>query len=330
MKVKLKSGKTRKVQQLIFKMLDVLDTVGVLTNDLTERSLERIAMSVMAIGQIKNSFTEAKSTEDGIFLKTRDIIEYENNNYSENISPGSYDDIRRKDLVLPVEAKIVLNSASLIAQPTNSPSRAYALNPLFAKLLRNWDTPEKDNCLNALKQEIGSLKEELARNREMNKIPLTLPNGVQLELSAGEHNVLQKSIIEDFLPRFGMNSELLYLGDTSDKYLYLNQEKLSALGYFEVDHEELPDVIAYSEQSNVLFLIEAYHSTGQWSEIRVRKLKQRLENCTARIIYVTAFEDMRSFRKKSASIAWETEVWVADNPEHMIHFNGDKFLKVFN
>jgi hypothetical protein len=25
-------------------------------------------------------------------------------------------------------------------------------------------------------------------------------------------------------------------------------------------------------------------------------------------------------------ISWETEVWVADSPTHMIHFNGERFL----
>ncbi|MFS2517149.1 MULTISPECIES: BsuBI/PstI family type II restriction endonuclease [Parabacteroides] len=27
-----------------------------------------------------------------------------------------------------------------------------------------------------------------------------------------------------------------------------------------------------------------------------------------------------------ADIAWETEVWIAENPGHMIHFNGDRFI----
>jgi adenine-specific DNA-methyltransferase len=41
---------------------------------------------------------------------------------------------------------------------------------------------------------------------------------------------------------------------------------------------------------------------------------------------VTAFPDRVTFRKFAKDIAWETEVWIADNPDHMIHFNGDKFL----
>jgi adenine-specific DNA-methyltransferase len=43
-------------------------------------------------------------------------------------------------------------------------------------------------------------------------------------------------------------------------------------------------------------------------------------------VYVTAFLDKADFRKYAADIAWETEVWIAETPDHMIHFNGPKFL----
>ncbi len=46
----------------------------------------------------------------------------------------------------------------------------------------------------------------------------------------------------------------------------------------------------------------------------------------AEFVFVTAFPDRSEFRKNIADIAWETEVWLMDDPEHMIHFNGDKFL----
>ena len=36
--------------------------------------------------------------------------------------------------------------------------------------------------------------------------------------------------------------------------------------------------------------------------------------------------DMDTYRKFIKEIAWETEVWLADMPEHMIHMNGDRFM----
>lgn len=327
MEIKLTGKKTGKVKKLIFSMLDILGEVGI-PLDGTHRRLEKMAMACMAVGNIKSSFQEAKSADDENFLKTRDIIAFENKNYGEKRSSGSYDDVRREDLLYPVQAGIVLNSSAFDAQATNNPTRGYALNPLFAKLLKNYGTPQWEEELEKFKEQVKLLNEELERKRDLEKIPVKLPSGIDIQLSAGEHNVLQKHIVEEFLPRFGMGAEVLYIGDTSDKYLHKDEEALEEIGFFTLEHEELPDVVAYSKEKNLLFLIEAVHSTGPMDEIRVMKLKKQLEKCTATLIFVTTFLDKKEFKKWAADIAWESEVWIADTPEHMIHFNGYKFLEI--
>ena len=327
MEIQLTGNKTDVVKSLIFSMLDVLGDVGIPVNG-TPRRLEKMAMACLAVGDIKTEFAEAKSASDSRFLTTREIISYENANYGENIFPGSYDDIRRKDLLLPVQARIVLNSSSFDSQATNNPTRGYALNPLFADLIKCYGTTKWKKSLVKYKKQVELLKDELERKRNLEKIPVKLPSGVELELSAGEHNVLQKCIVEDFLTRFGLGAEVLYIGDTSDKFLYKNGEVLKQIGFFTLEHEELPDVVAYCREKNLLFLIEAVHSAGSMSEIRVRKLKKQMEKCTAIPVFVTCFLDKKEFRKWVTEIAWETEVWIADSPEHMIHFNGFKFLEI--
>ena len=107
--------------------------------------------------------------------------------------------------------------------------------------------------------------------------------------------------------------------------VYINQLKFLTVNN-EISHEELPDIIAYSKEKNWLYLIEAVHSSGPISEIRLLQLQKLTEKCTADIVYVTAFLNRPKFRQFMAEIAWETEVWIADNPDHMVHFNGDKFL----
>lgn len=308
-------------------MLDILGEVGIPLDE-TPRRLERMAMACLAVGHIKSSFQEAKSADDDCFLITREIIAFENKHYCEDISSGSYDDIRRKDLLYPVQAGIVLNSSAFDAQATNNPTRGYALNPWFAKLLKSYDTLQWKTELGIYKEQVKLLKEELERKRDLEKIPVKLPSGTDLLLSAGEHNVLQKHIVEDFLSRFGMGAEVLYIGDTSNKYLYKNEEVLDQIGFFTLEHEELPDVVAYCKKKNLLFLIEAVHSAGPMDEIRVMKLKKQMGNCTATPIFVTTFLNKKEFKKWVTDIAWESEVWIADNPEHMIHFNGYKFLGI--
>lgn len=328
MKIKLTGKKNKNIQQLIFSTLDILHEVGIPLDNLSDRRLEKMAMALLAVANIKNSFIEAMSSKDFHFLKTRDIIDFENKYFGENISSGSYDDIRRKDLILLVASDIVINSASIEAKATNNPTRGYGLNPLFSELIKKYNTIEWENSLKDFNTKIRSLREELARNRELQTLPVTLPSGLQLGFSAGEHNVLQKEIIEVFLSKFGFDPQILYVGDTTDKFLYKDEKKLKEIKCFDLEHDELPDIIAYSSSKNLLFLIEAVHSAGTMSEIRVKKLKNQLRECTLDIVFVTAFLTKKDFKKWILEIAWETEVWIAENPEHMIHFNGYKFLEL--
>lgn len=131
------------------------------------------------------------------------------------------------------------------------------------------------------------------------------------------------------MPRFGGGSSVLYVGDTSNKSLHIETEELKKLNFFELSHDELPDIVAYSKKHNWLYLIEAVYSSGPMSETRVLELKKMLKKCKAKLIFVTAFLTRNDFRKWQMDIAWETEVWTADHPDHLVHFNGHKYLGPF-
>jgi len=318
-------NKSPKIQELINTTLFILDSFGI-PIETTPRRLERMAIVFLATADIKSisDFKSIKDLNSGYSLKTRDIINYVNLNFGENISSGSYDDIRRKDLKLLIVAEVVLRSSPNSA--TNDSTRGYCVNPLYAELIRSYRSKNWEKIVAKKLQGVKPLNEKLKRQREIQRVKVTLPSGGKIEFSTGEHNDLQKAIIEDFLPRYGFGAEVLYVGDTSDKYLHLEKEKLEELNFFEISHEELPDVIAYSKQKNWIYLIEAVHSSGPISEIRLLQLERLTKNCKADIVYVTAFLNRPKFRQFMVEIAWETEIWIADNPDHMIHFNGDKFL----
>lgn len=329
MKIKVQAKTSAKVRSLVYNLLDVFQKIGIPV-DGTDRKVERMAKACLAVGKIKKSFAEALSEENDGFVRTRDIISFENENYGEHISPGSYDNIRRKDLKLLIEAGIVINSSSKENQATNNPSRGYALSKSFVELLYSYGSEEWDMRLSEYLKEAKSLKEELECRRNLMKVPVTLPGGKRINLSYGAHNDLQKEIIETFLPLFGFGAEVLYVGDTTDKFLHLDEKALKEINFFVLEHDELPDVVAYSHEKNLLYLIEAYHSTGEWNEIRVRKVKRKLKEsgCTADVVFFTAFETKNAFKQKAKDIAWETEVWIAESPEHLVHFNGYKFLDI--
>lgn len=329
MKIKVQNTTPESIKKLIWNLLDIFTMTGVPT-DGTHRGLERMAKACLAVGNIRNDFKEAVSADAQIFLRTRDIIAFENKNYGENISSGSYDDIRRKDLKYLLEAGIVVSSASAGSQAVNNPSRGYALSTNFVSLLHSFGTPEWEVMVKEFLSEQTSLLEELKRLRNIDKVPVVLPDGKELRLSYGEHNSLQKAIIEEFLPRFGFGARVLYLGDTENKFLHVERDALEEIHFFELSHEELPDVVAFSPEKNLLYLIEAYHSTGEWNEVRLKRIQEKLKDagCTALPLYFTAFESRAAFRQKAKDIAWETEVWIADNPDHLIHYNGFKFLEI--
>jgi hypothetical protein len=325
-KCKTFAAKDEGIQNLIQHTLFILESFGIPINQ-TERRLERMAIVFLAIADVKSisDFQKTKDLEtNNYILKTREIIAYINEYFQEEISSGSYDDIRRKDLKLLTTANIVLQSNPKSA--TNDSTRGYGVNPFYANLIRKYPNQTWEKETTELLENIKSLSETLKRERNLDKIPVQLPKGTQLEFSVGKHNDLQKAIIEEFLPRYGFGAKVLYIGDTANKYLHLDKKTLKALHFFNIAHEELPDIIAYSEERNWLYLIEAVHSSGAINEVRLLQLQALTKDCTAEIIYVTAFLDRVTFRKYVADIAWETEVWIADNPEHLVHFNGDKFL----
>ena len=321
-----KSTKSTGIQKIINEALDILESVGIPVSTKTERGLERMALCFLAVAFVTSDWAKAS---DNSHLKTREIISILNKTFEESISSGSYDDIRRKDLKLLVIADLIVNSGDNLSAATNDPTRGYVLHPDFKNLVINYGTASWEKKLRAFNKNKPSLAELLARKRNLGQIPVTLPSGKPLQLSLGAHNVLQKEIIEQFLPRFGSDCQVLYIGDTSNKMLHIDEAALLELNFFKLSHDELPDIIAISKKNNWLYLIEAVHSSGPMSEIRVHELKKLLKNCKAELIFVTAFLTRADFRKWAMDIAWETEAWIADNPDHLIHFNGHKFLGAY-
>jgi len=170
-----------------------------------------------------------------------------------------------------------------------------------------------------------SLVELYASKKEMTKMPVCI-NGEELMFSTGKHNELQKAIIEEFAPRFAPYSACLYVGDTAEKSLYKNSEVLQRLGFSITLHDKMPDIVLYRQEKEWLYFIEAVTSVGAIDAKRIIEIEAMTKQVKAGKIYVTAFLDFKTFKTFSESLAWETEVWIADIPNHMIHMNGDKFM----
>jgi hypothetical protein len=178
---------------------------------------------------------------------------------------------------------------------TNSPNYRYRLTEETVKILRTMQTPVNIN-------------------------------GEDFKFSAGKHNELQKAIIEEFAPRFAPNSECLYVGDTIEKDLVKNVNKLKKLGFEITLHDKMPDVVLYREDKDWIYFVESVTSIGPMDSKRILEIKEMTKDVTAGKIFVTAFLDFKTYKKFAEKLAWETEVWIAEMPEHMIHLNGDRFM----
>lgn len=257
---------------------------------------------------------------------TKGIMEFVAREYGRDYKPNTRETFRRQVLHQFLQAKIVDYNPDDPGLPTNSPHAHYALTEAALDAIRSFGTESWTQAASRFISQQGSLTTTFQRLRQSHLVPLDLPDGVRVELSPGQHNELQAAIVQQFAPRFAPHARLLYLGDTAKKSLHVDDIRLSAIKVPVTQHDKLPDVILNDERRKRLLLIEAVTAHGPMTPSRVMELRALLAECPQGLVFISAFLDMAEFRKHLKDIAWETEVWIAEIPEHMIHFNGDRFL----
>ncbi len=158
-------------------------------------------------------------------------------------------------------------------------------------------------------------------------IPVSLPAGGEIRLTPGGQNVLIAAIVSEFCPRWTPGGHIVYVGDTGKREVQLlDHEILAAINVVLDEHGKLPDLIVYLPDRNWLVLLEAASTHGPVDSKRHSELMGLFESSTAGLVFVSCFPDRAVMRRYLAQIAWETEVWCADAPDHLIHFNGERFL----
>lgn len=257
---------------------------------------------------------------------SKGIMSFISINYQREYAPNTRETFRRQVLHQFVQAGIADYNPDLPELPVNSPRAHYAISEIALETIKTYKTKNWKIAVENFSSKVGALREMYSKDREMYRVPLKLSNGQVLMLSPGKHNEVQAAIVEEFASRFAQGAILLYVGDTEKKNLYIDFEILNKIGIQITEHSKLPDVVIYDESKNWLYLIEAVTSHGPMTPKRIFELEDFLKNCNVGKIYVSAFPDFSEFKKHTSEIAWDTEVWIMEFPEHMIHFNGDRFL----
>ena len=289
-----------------------------------EQQNERSALTLLAILNLSPSASWESAAAP--LVGVTPIMEWVEANYGRTYAPNTRETFRRFTIHQFVEAGLVVPNPDQPDRPVNSPRYCYQIEPEAHALLRTFGTSEWGPMLARYLERRQELKVRYAQFREMRKIPLVVTEGVEVTLTPGRHNELASQIINEFCPRFIPGGEPVYVGDTGSKWAFFDRDLAGELGIAVDEHGKMPDVVIYDRKRDWLFLIEAVTSHGPVNAKRMGELKALLAGARPGLVFVTAFPDRRTFLRYFGDVAWETEVWIADSPGHIVHFDGDRLL----
>lgn len=289
-----------------------------------EQQNERSALTLLALLDLKPEqfWSDCQNPLRGI----TPIMEFIAKWYGKKYAPNTRETIRRFTVHQMVDAGLLLPNPDKPDRPINSPDWVYQVAAPALELIKSFGGTEWGSKLDAYLSSVGSLKVKYAQEREMTRIPIEIEPGKVITLSPGGQNGLVDLICHEFAPRFIPKARLIYVGDTDEKFAYFDKERLAKLGINIDSHGKMPDVILHYTKANWLVLVEAVSSHGPINPKRRAELRAIFAGSNAGLVFVTAFLDRRTFLKYGSEISWETEVWIADSPSHLIHFDGERFL----
>ena len=285
---------------------------------------DRTALTLLALVSLGPD--QAWSSAAAPLVGITPIMAFARERYERPYAPNSRETFRKESMHQLVEAGIAISNPDRPDRPTNSPLWVYQIEPTALALLRTFGTERWEESLKGFLASTETLRTKYASEREMRRIPLRVKEGVTITLTPGGQNVLVERIVKEFAERFTPEATPLYVGDTGDKYAYFDKDALAALGVEIPEHGKMPDVVILDTRRNWLVLVEAVTSHGPIDAKRKGELTDLFGRSSAGLVFVTTFLTRKAMMEYFHNIAWETEVWVAESPTHMIHFNGERFL----
>ena len=309
-------SKEKKLEQA----LKILGDLGMPPRQLNKRT----ALCLLAL--LNMTPTKRWGDSENALIGITPIMDWAKEHYEKDYAPNTRETFRRQSMHQFIEAGICIYNPDQSDRPVNSPKTVYQIEPHLLQVLRLYGNVQYKAALAGILANRQTLVERYANVRAMEMVPVKVKEGYQIALSPGEHSTLIRSIVESFAPCFAPGGDLVYVGDTGDKHGFFDKDLLAKLGVVLDNHGKLPDVVIYLSDRNWLFLIESVTSHGPVESKRQMELSRLFRGCKAGLVFVSAFPDRRTFLRFLDVIAWESEVWIADAPTHMIHFNGSRFL----
>ena len=307
-------------QRKIDEALELLESLGLPRGQQNKRS----ALTLLALVRLEPS--GAWVDIDRPLMGITPIMDYVRVHYGQDYAPNTRETIRRQTMHQFVEAGVALYNPDEPDRPVNSPKACYQVSDAAASVIRSYGTGDWSTALQRWLEDRETLAARWAKHREMEMIPVHVGEDRPIYISPGHHSELIRQIIESFAPRFAPGAEIIYIGDTGAKSDYFQSSRLEELGVSVDRHGKMPDVVLYWSENNWLLLVEAVTSHGPVDPKRHDELATLFASGDPGLVYVTAFPTRGDMARYLAEISWETEVWCADAPSHLIHFDGEQFL----
>lgn len=285
---------------------------------------ERSALCLLALLDVTPERTW--SSAGSPLLGITPIMDWAREHYGKDYAPNTRETVRRQTVHQFVQAGLAVYNPDEPSRPVNSPKAVYQVGPEALALLRTYGTSQWAKALESYRATHKGLADQYAAYRSVGTVPVQIREQAAVVLTPGEHSQLIRAVVEQFAPRFAPGSTLIYVGDTGNKWGYFDHQSLDGLGVVLDSHGKMPDVVLYSGDRKWLFLVEAVTSHGPVDAKRHRELTTLFSAASVALVFVTAFPNRATMTRFLSGIAWETEVWVADAPDHLIHFDGKRFL----
>lgn len=288
------------------------------------RSNERSALTLLSLLGLRPGDSWAQATRD--LHGVTPLMRWMDQHFGKRYAPNTRETVRRQTLHQFVDAALVVLNPDDPTRAVNSGKNAYQIDESAFALLRQFGTTQWDRDLTLYLKLRPGQRAAYAAEREQAMIPTTLPDGAEIKLTPGGQNTLIRDILEQFCPRWTPGGRILYIGDAGRNKPIYDIEGFARDGLVLDKHSKLPDLVVSLPQRDWLVLIEAAGSHGPVDGKRYTELKALFAPSLSGLVYVSCFKSRAAMRKYLATIAWETEVWCADNPSHLIHFDGERFL----
>ncbi|MGY1895030.1 BsuBI/PstI family type II restriction endonuclease [Nocardia gipuzkoensis] len=289
-----------------------------------ERSNERSALTLLALARVG---PQSKwSLAERVLIGTRGMIEWFRLEYAKDYQANSRETLRRSTIHQFLGAGIVISNPDDPHRSVTSPKWCYQLDASVHALLTTY---EQDGFADRAKRYLAERQPTRAANVDAGEVirkPVTLPNGVRVASGEGGHRGLVAETLTEFCGRFTPGGSVFYIGDGDVEWTYFDRTGFDAWGISKQSYRRLPAIVVYMKEKRWLILVEVCSSHGAIDDGRRQELANLFSGVAVSLFFVSAFHSRADFRRHVNNIAWNTEVWCADDPSHLISFGGGRSL----